>query len=139
MFAKLSENGGRERGVPPSPPQQHQLTFKGWGGSHGIPLATFGSVFIIMLCLMYWIQFMNLIYVIHLMCWNYLIALITHSKKGNNSILAMRCRGEMQRCIRNCSPNEGVRADTKNLLRKIAPNNQKLISLWSVVDLSKVG
>ena len=27
---------------------------------------------------------MNLIYVIHLMCWNYLIALITHSRNRNN-------------------------------------------------------
>ena len=27
---------------------------------------------------------MNFIYVIHLMCWNYLIALITHSRNSNN-------------------------------------------------------
>ena len=29
---------------------------------------------------------MNFIYVIHLMCWNYLIDLITHSRNRNNSI-----------------------------------------------------
>ena len=28
---------------------------------------------------------MNFIYVIHLMCWKYLIALITHSRNRNNS------------------------------------------------------
>ena len=37
-----------------------------------------------MIYLMYWILFMNVIYVIHLMCWNYLIALITHSRNRNN-------------------------------------------------------
>ena len=42
-----------------------------------------------MIYLMYWILFMNVIYVIHLMCWNYLIALIdliTHSRNRNNNI-----------------------------------------------------
>ena len=29
---------------------------------------------------------MNFIYVIHLMCWNYLIDMITHSRNRNNSI-----------------------------------------------------
>ena len=37
--------------------------------------------FIFMIYLMY---FINFIYVIHLMCWNYLADLITHNRKRNN-------------------------------------------------------
>ena len=37
-----------------------------------------------MIYLMYWILFMNVIYVIHLMCWNYQIVLITKNRHRNN-------------------------------------------------------
>ena len=37
-----------------------------------------------MIDLMYWISFMNFIYVVHLMCWNYLIVLITQNRNRSN-------------------------------------------------------
>ena len=52
-------------------------------------------VFMLMIYLMYWIKFMNFIYVIHLMCWNYLIALIhliTHSRNRNNRNNSIHCK-----------------------------------------------
>ena len=50
-----------------------------------------------MIYLMYWILFMNVIYVIHLMCWNYLIALIdliTHSRNRNNRNNSIHCNNK---------------------------------------------
>ena len=54
-------------------------------------------VFMLMIYLMYWIKFMNFIYVIHLMCWNYLIALIdliTHSRNRNNRNNSIHCNNK---------------------------------------------
>ena len=38
-----------------------------------------------MIYLMYWIYLMSFIYVIHLMCWNYLIGLITHNRNRSSN------------------------------------------------------
>ena len=45
---------------------------------------------------------MNFIYVIHLMCWNYLIALIdliTHSRNRNNRNNSIHCNNKGARCL----------------------------------------
>ena len=39
---------------------------------------------IFMIYLMHWIYLMSCIYVIHLMCWNYMIDLITRDKNRKN-------------------------------------------------------
>ena len=38
-----------------------------------------------MIYLMHWIQFMNFIRVIHLVCWNYLVDLITYNRNRNRN------------------------------------------------------
>ena len=50
---------------------------------------------------------MNFIYVIHLMCWNYLIALIdliTHSRNRNNRNNSIHCNNKGGRALRARPP-----------------------------------
>ena len=50
---------------------------------------------------------MNFIYVIHLMCWNYLIALIdliTHSRNRNNRNSSIHCNNKRGRARSACAP-----------------------------------
>ena len=59
---------------------------------------------------MYWIYLMSFIYVIHLMCWNYLIDLIdlmdliTHNRNRNNRNNSIHCNNKGGRALRARPP-----------------------------------